>query len=39
MTGSDEVDPPHAQQLIINKETVSLTSSLQCIILALTGLS
>lgn len=39
MTESDEVDPPHAQQLIINKEVVSLTSSLWCIILALTGLS
>lgn len=39
MTGSDEVNPPHAQQLIINKEAVSLTSSLWYIILALTGLS
>lgn len=39
MTGSNEVDPPHTQQLIINKEAVSLTSSLWYIILALTGLS
>ena len=39
MTGSDEVDPPHAQQLIINKEAVSLTSSLCRIILALAGAS
>lgn len=28
MPGSYEVDPPHEQQLIINKEAVSLTSSL-----------
>lgn len=25
MIGSDEVDPSHAQQIIINKEVVSLT--------------
>lgn len=39
MTGSDDVDPPHAQQIIINKEVVSLTSSLWHVILALTVLS
>lgn len=39
MTRSDEVDPPPTQQLIINKEAVSLTSSLWRIILALAGLS
>lgn len=39
MTGSSEVDLPHAQQIIINKEVVSLTSSLWHIILSLTVLS
>lgn len=39
MIGSDEVDPPHAQPIIINKEVVSLTSWLRHIILLPTVLS
>lgn len=33
MIGSDEVDPPCAQPIIINKEVVSLTSGLRHITL------
>lgn len=39
MIGSDEVDPPHAQPIIMNKEVVSLTSWLRHIILLPTVLS